>query len=60
MFYLRAMDNDKKTTTPGLRKYFAEDGFCRLFEDNLMQNLRDILEFWEVVNRRETKKEASS
>ncbi len=58
MFYLRAMDNDKKTTTPGLRKYFAEDGFCRLFEDNLMQNLRDILEFWEVVNRRETKKEA--
>ena len=55
MFYLRAMDNDKKTTTPGLRKYFAEDSFCRLFEDNLVQNLRDILEFWEVVNCREAK-----
>ena len=53
MFYLRAMDNDKKTTTPGLRKYFAEDSFSRLFEDNLVQNLRDILEFWEVVNCRE-------
>lgn len=55
MFYLRAMDNDKKTTTPGLRKYFAEDSFSRLFEDNLIQNLRDILEFWEVVNCREAK-----
>ena len=55
MFYLRAMDNDKKTTTPGLRKYFAEDSFSRLFEDNLVQNLRDILEFWEVVNGREAK-----
>lgn len=55
MFYLRAMDNDKKTTTPGLRKYFAEDSFSRLFKDNLVQNLRDILEFWEVVNCREAK-----
>lgn len=55
MFYLRAMDNDKKTTTPGLRKYFAEDSFSRLYEDNLVQNLRDILEFWEVVNCREAK-----
>ena len=49
------MDNDKKTTTPGLRKYFAEDSFSRLFEENLVQNLRDILEFWEVVNCREAK-----
>lgn len=55
MFYLRAMGRDKNTTTPGLRKYFAEDSFCRLFEDNLVQNLRDILEFWEVVNCRELK-----
>lgn len=55
MFYLRAMDNDKKTTTPGLRKYFAENNFCRLFKGNLMENLIDILEFWEVANRREAK-----
>lgn len=55
MFYLRAIDNDKKNTTPGLRKYFAEDSFSRLFNDNLLRNLRDILEFWEVVNCREVK-----
>lgn len=55
MFYLRAIDHDKKNTTPGLRKYFAEDSFSRLFDDNLLRNLRDILEFWEVVNCREEK-----
>ncbi len=55
MFYLRAMENDKITTTPGLRKYFAQDSFSRLFEDSLLQNLNDILEFWEVVNCRESK-----
>ena len=55
MFYMGAMDNYKKTTTPGLRKYFVEDSFSRLFEDNLLQNLRDILEFWKGVNCREAK-----
>lgn len=55
MFYLRAIDKDKNTTTPGLRKYFAENSFSRLYKDNLMENLEDILEFWEVVNCREQK-----
>ena len=55
MFYLRAIDRDKNTTTPGLRKYFAENSFSRLYKDNLMKNLEDILEFWEVVNCREQK-----
>ena len=32
MFYLRAMDNDKKTTTPGLRKYYSTNKFERLLE----------------------------
>ena len=39
MFYLRAIDKDKNTTTPGLRKYFAENSFSRLYKDNLMKNL---------------------
>lgn len=55
MFYLRAIDKDKNTTTPGLRKYFAENSFSRLYKDNLMKNLEDVLEFWEVVNCREQK-----
>lgn len=56
MFYLRAIDEDKKTTIPGLRKYFAENNFFRLFKSDLVENIKDILEFWEVVNCREKKK----
>ena len=53
MFYLRALENDKKTTTPGLRKYYSSNGFYRLFEPNLMDNLNYILNFWRVVNNHE-------
>lgn len=57
MFYLRALENDRKTTTPGLRKYYSSNGFYRLFEPNLMDNLNSILNFWMVVNNHEELKE---
>lgn len=53
MFYLRAKENDRKTTTPGLRKYYSGSSFYRLFDSELMQNLSVILSFWTVVNKRE-------
>lgn len=53
MFYLRALENDRKTTTPGLRKYYSSNGFYRLFETDLMDNLNSILSFWRVVNNHE-------
>ena len=53
MFYLRALENDRKTTTPGLRKYYSSNGFYRLFEPDLMGNLNSILNFWRVVNNHE-------
>lgn len=53
MFYLRALENDRKTTTPGLRKYYSINGFYRLFDPNLMDNLNSILNFWSVVNNHE-------
>ena len=53
MFYLRALENDRKTTTPGLRKYCSSNGFYRLFELDLMDNLNSILNFWSVVNNHE-------
>ena len=58
MFYLRATENDKTTTTPGLRKYYSSNSFEKLFDDNLMNNLDNILEFWEVVNCREDKNDS--
>lgn len=53
MFYLRALQGDIKTTTPGLRKYFSEKKFIRLYDSQLLENLNKILNIWAVVNRGE-------
>lgn len=51
MFYLRAKDNDVKTTTPGVRKYYLDKGRNRLSAD-IIDNLAESLRLWEVVNGR--------
>ncbi len=53
MFFLRANERDSQTTTPGLRKYYYADKFSRLYDENLMDNLNEILNIWAVVNKRE-------
>ena len=53
MFYLRAKGNDRKTTTPGLRKYYSSNNFIRLYDLDLMDDLSAILNFWSVVNNKE-------
>lgn len=52
MFYLRAKENDRKTTTPGIRKYYAKNNFERLYSDDIMENLNTILNLWIVINNR--------
>ena len=52
MFYLRAKENDRKTTTPGIRKYYAKNNFEKLYSHDLMQNLNTILNLWIVINNR--------
>ena len=48
MFYLRAKNQDKDTSTIAIRKYFLDKD--RLFHDNLMNDLRTILNPWKVIN----------
>lgn len=52
MFCLRAMNGDSNSTTPGLRKYYLE-GKEHLLAPGLMDDLKVILNFWSVVNKRE-------
>lgn len=52
MFYLRANENDRKTTTPGIRKYYSKNNFEKLYSQDLMQNLNAILNLWIVINNR--------
>ena len=52
MFYLRAKENDVKTTTPGVRKYYLEKNKNRLTV-KVIDELAKNLHLWEVVNGRE-------
>lgn len=52
MFYLRALENDRNTTTPGVRKYYSKNNFEQLYSDDLMENLNVILNLWFVINNR--------
>lgn len=53
MFYLRALEQDTKTTTPGVRKYYAANKFERLYQPGLLDNLFVILDLWKVINKGE-------
>lgn len=53
MFYLRAMEKDEKTTTPGVRKYYLEKNKDRLTVD-VIDELAENLHLWEVINGRES------
>lgn len=53
MFYYRALDKDTKTTTPGIRKYFAANKFDRLYKPEMLDTLFVILNLWKVVNKGE-------
>lgn len=51
MFYYRALEKDTKTTTPGVRKYYAANNFERLYNPELIDTLFVILNLWKVVNK---------
>lgn len=53
MFYLRALEKDNKTTTPGVRKYYAANNFERLYQPGLLDTLFVILNLWKVINNGE-------
>lgn len=53
MFYYRALEQDTKTTTPGVRKYYAANRFERLYKAELLDTLFVILNLWKVVHKGE-------
>ena len=53
MFYYRALDKDTKTTTPGVRKYYAANKFERLYKPECWILFFVILNLWKVVNKGE-------
>lgn len=51
LFYLRAKENDTKSTTPGIRKYYLDRNEKRLTAE-VIGELEKGLNLWEVVNTR--------
>ena len=54
MFYLRALDGDSATTTIGIRKYFSQNNFAKLFNKSLLKDLNSILDLWAVVVKKQS------
>lgn len=52
MFYLRALENDRNTTTPGIRKYYSRNNFERLYKSGVISDLNTLINLWLVVNNR--------
>lgn len=52
MFYLRAEEGDTNVTTPGIRRYYAENKFARLRRQSLLEDLNSMMDIWEVANSR--------
>jgi uncharacterized protein with ParB-like and HNH nuclease domain len=52
MFYLRALENDRNTTTPGIRKYYSKNNFEKLYKSGVIEDLNILVNLWLVVNNR--------
>ncbi|EAF2257327.1 DUF1524 domain-containing protein [Listeria monocytogenes] len=52
MFYLRALENDRNTTTPGIRKYYSKNNFEKLYKSGVIEDLNKLVNLWLVVNNR--------
>ncbi len=53
MFYLRAKAGDVSSSTPGVRKYFMANKCALLYDPQIMNYLRTILNIWKVVNTKQ-------
>lgn len=53
MFYLRGVEKDDSTTTPGIRKYFISKHPQALYDADLLPKLTDIMNVWKVCTNRE-------
>lgn len=50
MYYERAKQGNKNTTTEALRKFYEKDKYILLKSDNTLYNLEDLAQFWSNVN----------
>lgn len=53
MYYRRALEGNKDTTTQSLRDFYARDKYAILREDSTLADLERLLRFWQRVDARD-------
>lgn len=56
MYYIRASEGNKSTTTEALRKFYEYDKYSRLLAEHMIDDLMILLDFWESVAEQEVKR----
>ena len=54
MYWLRAKNEIKDTTVPGLRKYFEQDKYKKLKNDEVINDVIALSDFWKVLFEKDT------
>lgn len=49
MYYVRALQKNKNTTTEALRKFYEKDGYSLLKKKETFENLKQLADFWNDV-----------
>ncbi|RRD70733.1 MULTISPECIES: DUF262 domain-containing protein [unclassified Desulfovibrio] len=49
MYFIRASEGNKSTTTEALRKFYETDKYRRLLKDRTISDLKELLSFWKSV-----------
>ena len=49
MYFIRASEGNKSTTTEALRKFFGAEKYRRLLRESTIQDLLSLVDFWESV-----------
>lgn len=49
MYYLRAKEGNKDTTTESLRRFYSKDKFAKLRNDEAIEDLSSLVDFWQNV-----------
>ncbi len=56
MYYLRAKEGIKKTTTEALRKFYERNRYQYLTQDSTLEDLERVGRFWEAVNAQDSER----
>lgn len=53
MYYLRAKEGNKRTTTEALRKFYERDKYQYLKQENTISDLKALAYFWKSISRQD-------